>query len=175
MIDRIVEGWAENGFGLWAVEGRLDERFLGFVGLSRPSFDAPFMPAVEVGWRLARDAWGLGYATEGGRASLRYGFEEIGLEFARQYRQQGWDVVATARKSSGELDATKTPKTIDYAMTEGITKGKQQLGIYELNGDTFKSCFAKPGAERPGDFKPGEGRTVSVWKREEAVAKPEQK
>jgi len=80
LLDRIVEGWATNGLGLWAVERRLDERFIGFVGLSRPSFDAPFMPAVEVGWRLARDAWGLGYATEGGRASLRYGFEEIGLE-----------------------------------------------------------------------------------------------
>ena len=78
-------------------------------------------------------------------------------------------------KAKITLDATKTPKTIDYAMTEGITKGKQQLGIYELNGDTFKSCFAKPGAERPADFKPGEGRTVSVWKREEAAAKPEQK
>ena len=80
LIDRIVEGWAANGFGLWAVERRSDGRFIGFVGLSRPSFEAPFMPAVEVGWRLARDAWGFGYATEGGRASLRHGFEEIGLE-----------------------------------------------------------------------------------------------
>ena len=80
LIDRIDEGWAANGFGLWAVERRSDGRFIGFVGLSRPSFDAPFMPAVEVGWRLARDAWGFGHATEGGRASLGYGFDETGLE-----------------------------------------------------------------------------------------------
>jgi RimJ/RimL family protein N-acetyltransferase len=77
---RIVEDWAANGFGLWAVERRSDGRFIGFAGLWRPRFEAPFMPAVEVGWRLARDAWGFGYATEGGRASVRYGFEEVGLD-----------------------------------------------------------------------------------------------
>jgi RimJ/RimL family protein N-acetyltransferase len=80
LIDRIVQGWLADGFGLWAVERRPDDRFIGFVGLSRPSFDAPFMPAVEVGWRLSREAWGYGYATEGGRASLRYGFEKVGLD-----------------------------------------------------------------------------------------------
>jgi hypothetical protein len=53
-------------------------------------------------------------------------------------------------------------------MTDGFTKGKKQLGIYELDGDTLKSCFAKPGEERPTDFtsKPGEGRTLSIWKRD---------
>jgi RimJ/RimL family protein N-acetyltransferase len=80
LVDRIVAGWQADGFGLWAVELRSDARFIGFVGLSRPSFDAPSMPAVEVGWRLARDAWGFGFATEGGRASVRYGFEVRGLE-----------------------------------------------------------------------------------------------
>jgi uncharacterized protein (TIGR03067 family) len=64
------------------------------------------------------------------------------------------------------VDPSKKPKTMDYEMTGGVTKGKKQLGIYEFDGDTFKSCFAKPGADRPTDFKPGDGRTVSVWKRE---------
>jgi RimJ/RimL family protein N-acetyltransferase len=80
LIERILQGWAAGGFGLWAVERKSGARFIGFVGLSVPSFDAPFMPAVEVGWRLRRDAWGFGYATEGGRASLRYGFDDMGLE-----------------------------------------------------------------------------------------------
>ena len=73
-------------------------------------------------------------------------------------------------KAKITIDPSKSPKTIDYEMTEGFTKGKRQLGIYEVDGDSFKSCFAKPGAERPTDFtsKPGDGRTLSVWKREKA-------
>ena len=81
-------------------------------------------------------------------------------------------------KAKITVDPSKTPKTIDYQMTGGFTKGKTQLGIYELDGDTFKSCFGKPGAERPTDFttKPGDGRTFSVWKREKPAAPaPEQK
>jgi uncharacterized protein (TIGR03067 family) len=81
-------------------------------------------------------------------------------------------------KAKITINSSKTPKTIDYQMTEGVTKGKMQLGIYELDGETFKSCFGKPGAERPTDFtsKPGDGRTVSVWKREkQAAPAPEQK
>jgi len=81
-------------------------------------------------------------------------------------------------KAKITLDPSKKPKTIDYQMTDGFTKGQKQLGIYELDGDTFKSCFGKPGAERPTDFtsKPGDGRTLSVWKRNKpATPEPEQK
>jgi uncharacterized protein (TIGR03067 family) len=71
-------------------------------------------------------------------------------------------------KAKITLDPSKTPKSIDYQMLEGFTKGKTQLGIYEVEGDTFKACFAAPGSERPKDFttKPGDGRTLTVWKRE---------
>jgi len=70
-------------------------------------------------------------------------------------------------KAKITIDPSKKPKTIDYQMTEGFTKGKTQLGIYEFDGDTLKSCFGSPGAERPTDFtgKPGAGRTLSFWKR----------
>ena len=81
-------------------------------------------------------------------------------------------------KAKITLDPSKKPKTIDYQMTDGFTKGKKQLGIYEVDGDTFKSCFGKPDAERPTDFtsKPGDGRTLSVWKREKSAAPaPERK
>lgn len=71
----------EHGWGLWAVEA--DGRFIGFTGLAVPRFrahfTAPAVGAVEVGWRLARSAWGSGYATEGARAALRYGFDVLGL------------------------------------------------------------------------------------------------
>lgn len=86
IVDRMRSHWEAEGFGLWAIEA-LDVEgslgfagFVGFVGLARPSFDAHFTPAVEVGWRLARHAWGHGYATEAAREALRFGFETVALE-----------------------------------------------------------------------------------------------
>jgi uncharacterized protein (TIGR03067 family) len=79
-------------------------------------------------------------------------------------------------KAKITIDPSKKPKTIDYEMTEGFTKGKKQLGIYELDEETFKSCFGRPGTERPVDFSsnPGDGRTVSVWRRDkDASPRPE--
>jgi uncharacterized protein (TIGR03067 family) len=68
------------------------------------------------------------------------------------------------------LDPTKTPKTIDFKVIDGPTKGKTQLGIYELTGDQLKSCFAAPDDPRPTDFdsKSGQERTSTVWKRKPA-------
>ncbi|WP_432941814.1 GNAT family N-acetyltransferase [Kribbella sp. CA-253562] len=79
-VERIGAQMAEWGFGLWAVEVRDTGRFIGFTGLSRPSFEAHFTPAVEIGWRLSKDAWGNGYATEAARAALAYGFGPAGLD-----------------------------------------------------------------------------------------------
>jgi ribosomal-protein-alanine N-acetyltransferase len=53
--------------------------FIGMVGLADPDFEARFMPAVEIGWRLAADHWGRGYATEAARAVLAFGFERLAL------------------------------------------------------------------------------------------------
>nr|WP_205830096.1 GNAT family N-acetyltransferase [Microbispora sp. CL1-1] len=77
LAERIEAGFDEHGFGLWAVEA--DGEFIGFTGLSVPRFTAPFTPCVEIGWRLARSAWGRGYATEAARASLEDGFGRAGL------------------------------------------------------------------------------------------------
>jgi RimJ/RimL family protein N-acetyltransferase len=76
---RIRKHWDDHGFGLWAVEVAGGAPFVGFIGLQRVPFEAAFTPAVEVGWRLAFDAWGHGYATEGARAALERGFGELGL------------------------------------------------------------------------------------------------
>jgi RimJ/RimL family protein N-acetyltransferase len=70
---------AERGFGLYAVEVPGRASFVGFVGLMAPTFQAHFTPCVEVGWRLARAYWKHGYATEGARAALRFGFEHLDL------------------------------------------------------------------------------------------------
>jgi RimJ/RimL family protein N-acetyltransferase len=80
LADRIEAHFAKHAFGLWAVEIPGVAPFVGYVGLSAPSFQAHFTPCVEVGWRLARDHWGKGYATEGARAALAFGFEQLHLD-----------------------------------------------------------------------------------------------
>jgi RimJ/RimL family protein N-acetyltransferase len=80
LIARIEAHFTERGFGLWAVEISDGGSFAGFVGLSVPPFEAHFTPCVEIGWRLAAEYWGQGYATEGARAALDFGFERLGLE-----------------------------------------------------------------------------------------------
>ncbi len=80
LADRIEQHFEEHGFGLWAVQVRDAEPFVGFAGLMRPRFEAHFTPCVEIGWRLCRGAWGRGIATEAARASLRFGFESLGLD-----------------------------------------------------------------------------------------------
>ena len=78
---RYIDGhFRRHGFGLWAVEVIGAAPFIGFIGLSVPSFDAPFMPCVELGYRLAFEHWGRGYATEGARAAVTFGFTTVGLD-----------------------------------------------------------------------------------------------
>ncbi|MGH9054262.1 MAG: GNAT family N-acetyltransferase [Acidimicrobiales bacterium] len=80
LVEAIMAGFDRDGFGLWVLELRDDGRFMGFTGLSVPGFEAPFTPSVEVGWRLARWAWGNGYATEAASAALDFGFSRAGLD-----------------------------------------------------------------------------------------------
>ncbi|MGA3219778.1 MAG: GNAT family N-acetyltransferase [Acidimicrobiales bacterium] len=79
-VDRIMAGMTERGWGLWAVELTATGAFCGFVGLNPVSFDAPFTPAVEIEWRLARSYWGQVIATEAAAVALSYAFETLGLE-----------------------------------------------------------------------------------------------
>ena len=79
-IERIEAHFEAHGFGEWAVERKEDGVLLGLAGLRNTTFPGPVgMPAVEIGWRLARPAWGQGYASEAARAVLRDGFERVGL------------------------------------------------------------------------------------------------
>lgn len=80
MIERLEASFDQNGFSLWAVEIPGVAALAGAVGLAMPRFEAHFMPAVEVGWRLAAEVWGHGYASEAARAAVLYGFETLGLK-----------------------------------------------------------------------------------------------
>ena len=79
MVDSIQKHFREHDFGLWAIEVPGVAPFIGFAGLSVARFSAPFTPCVEVGWRLAFEHWGHGYATEAARLALGYGFGTLAL------------------------------------------------------------------------------------------------
>jgi RimJ/RimL family protein N-acetyltransferase len=105
-VDRIEAGFEANGFGLWALE-RIDTgEFIGFTGLNVARFEAHFTPAVEVGWRLCRQAWGHGFATEAGRQALRVGFGEFGLEESVSFTATG---NAASRAVMCRLGMTRDP------------------------------------------------------------------
>ena len=70
----------EHGWGLWAVSVPGVSDFIGWIGLWPIGFTAHFTPAIEVGWRLLPEFWGQGYATEGAKAALQFGFETLKLE-----------------------------------------------------------------------------------------------
>jgi uncharacterized protein (TIGR03067 family) len=71
-------------------------------------------------------------------------------------------------KGTFKLDASKKPKAVDAVVTEGEYKGKTLLGIYEVEGDTMRACYAPPGKERPTEFvsKEGSGTYLYAYKRE---------
>lgn len=80
MLRRIDRQFEEFGFGLWAVDIKWAKKFIGFCGLAVPTFQTHFTPAVEIGWRFAKDQWGSGYASEAAKAVLDFGFEQADLE-----------------------------------------------------------------------------------------------
>ena len=80
VVPRYEAEIARLGYGFWATELRASGAFIGFVGLHVPSFEAPFTPCIEIGWRLERASWGNGFATEAAGECLRFAFESLALE-----------------------------------------------------------------------------------------------
>lgn len=116
LVERTQASWAMNGYGLWAVARRADDAFLGFTGLARHTFEAPFTPAVEIGWRFARSAWGRGYATEAAAAGLRYGFEVRELDeilswtaAANEPSRRLMERIGLARDLDGDFEHPNVP------------------------------------------------------------------
>lgn len=79
MLTRIESKMRDRGWGWWAVELQDTQEFIGFVGLNIPASELPCSPCVEVGWRLACEYWGKGYATEAAQGALSVGFERLDL------------------------------------------------------------------------------------------------
>jgi RimJ/RimL family protein N-acetyltransferase len=106
LIDETEASFDRNGFGLWAVERIEDGRLLGFTGFGTSTFDAAFCPAVDIGWTLARDMWGHGYATEGAVAALDFAFDHLQLDEVVAHTTQ---LNERSRAVMGRLGMTHDP------------------------------------------------------------------
>ena len=116
LIARFEAHHAAHGFGIWAVEVPGVAALAGYTGLQKVSFDAPFAPAVEIGWRLAPALWGRGYATEAAGLALRTGFEELNLDqivsFTVAANTPSWAVMerlGMARDAAGDFEHPRLP------------------------------------------------------------------
>ncbi len=82
-VDKMRQQYADNGFCYYAVNVLETGVFIGFIGMMEQTYEAPFTPCVDIGWRLCKEAWGNGYATEGAMRCMKYAFDN--LEFTRIY------------------------------------------------------------------------------------------
>lgn len=78
-INKAKEIIDKNKWGFWAIELKQSREFIGFIGLHNQPEQFNFSPCVEIGWRLAKEYWGKGYATEGAKAALEYAFNNLNL------------------------------------------------------------------------------------------------
>src|SRR5262249_17491039 len=106
-IDRFQAHYGEHGHTCFALELRDTGRFIGYTGLLRPAFAAHFTPCVEIGWRLAREHWSFGYATEAAQECLRFAFGPLGLTEVVSFTVPG---NGASRRVMEKLGMTRRPE-----------------------------------------------------------------
>ena len=117
LVAAIEAHFDAHGFGLWAVALPGVTPFAGFVGLSIPRFESHFTPCVEIGWRLAAEHWGRGYASEAARAALELGFGALGQDEivsftvpANRASRAVMERIGMTRDSGGDFDHPALPE-----------------------------------------------------------------
>ena len=117
LAERISAHFRDHGFGFWAVEVAGVAPFIGFAGLAHVRFEAHFTPAVEIGWRIAPEYWGQGYATEAARLALEDGFGRLGLKeivaFTVPANRRSWRVMERLGMGRVERDDFDHPRVPD--------------------------------------------------------------
>jgi uncharacterized protein (TIGR03067 family) len=128
--------------------------------------DSPKDDAADKDLKKLEGSWVLASGEDNGKKVSEEALKNarLTIEGDRHTVQMG----KTSYRGTHKLDPAMKPKTIDITDTEGPFKGKTVLGIYEVDGDEFKLCYAPPGEDRPKDFsaKAGTGFRFHVWKRE---------
>ena len=114
IVGRVRAHFGQHGFGWWAAELKATGQFIGFIGLSHVPFEAHFTPAVEIGWRLASEHWGKGYATEGAKTALDFGFTRLGLReivsFTVSANRRSWHVMQRIGMTHNQADDFDHPR-----------------------------------------------------------------
>ena len=115
-VDQVEAELEQRGWGWWALEERSTQTFIGFSGLLLIKFEEHFTPAIEIGWRLARQAWGHGYATEAARAVAAFAFETLELDelvsfttVANERSQAVMRRLGMIRDPAGDFDHPRLP------------------------------------------------------------------
>ncbi|MEV6302805.1 GNAT family N-acetyltransferase [Actinoplanes sp. NPDC051861] len=104
--------WERHGFGLYALVLRDTGELAGFTGLAVPEFLPEVLPAVEIGWRLARHQWGRGLATEAARAVVTHARDHLALDRLVSIHQVGNDASARVMLKLGmHLDRSTVDPT----------------------------------------------------------------
>lgn len=76
---RFSDHFDKYGFTYFAVDLLSENKFIGFIGMMHQTYESPFTPFVDIGWRLQKSTWGNGYATEGAKACLEFAFNKMNL------------------------------------------------------------------------------------------------
>ena len=79
-VERLMNHFQKHGFNYFATEILESGELIGFIGLAYQSYESDYTPAVDIGWRLKKSAWGKGFATEGAKRCLKFAFESLELE-----------------------------------------------------------------------------------------------
>lgn len=125
-IPRAIREWDERGHGLFSVDRRDTGEFIGWVALTVPSFLPEVLPAIEIGWRLARRHWGQGFATEAAREALRFGFQSCGFDAIISIRHVDNDASRRVMEKLGlHFDfQTTVPSTGQSAAVHSISRAE---------------------------------------------------
>jgi len=108
-IGRFTSHLEKYGFGFWAMERKDNWQFIGFTGLTHAPFDEWFTPCIEIGWRISKANWGMGFATEAAKACLDYGFDILKFNdiysFTSVHNKRSEQVmIKTGMQKAGEFD-----------------------------------------------------------------------
>jgi ribosomal-protein-alanine N-acetyltransferase len=139
MAARIGAHFEQHGFGLWAVEIPNVTSFAGFTGRSVPRFEAHFTPCVEIGWRLAPEHWGFGYAQEGARVVLDFAFTTQGLDEVVSFTATG---NLRSRRVIERIGMVRDPADdFDHpSLPEGHRRRRHVL--YRMARPTYRGLFS---------------------------------